>query len=285
MADKKMASSENIIKLEREWPQRLVGLSMFLCIVWLLAGAIVIFRGDLINKQINLVLDNFYDWCGKQGLVLEDVVISGRNRTEKQDVIDKLNLQRGANMLKINIYDLKQKLEELPWVGEVLISKKYFPHILNIQIIEKQVHAIWQINEKFYPLDGNGEVINAEFKITEPILLIVGDGAPENFKLLMSVLKNEDADYVSRVKVANFISKRRWNLILDDIRSGVTVKLPEDNLAEAWKKLVKLDKSKGIFKRKLTILDLRLKDKIVVKLRKGPSGELPKLSSEAEHNL
>ena len=57
MADKKMTSSENIIKLEREWPQRLVGLSMFLCIIWLLAGAIVIFRGDLINKQINLVLE------------------------------------------------------------------------------------------------------------------------------------------------------------------------------------------------------------------------------------
>ena len=57
--------------------------------------------------------------------------------------------------------------------------------------------------------------------------------------------------------------------ILDDIREGITVKLPEENPEEAWKKLLKLDETKGILKRKLTIIDLRLKDKVMVKLRKS----------------
>ena len=42
--------------------------------------------------------------------------------------------------------------------------------------------------------------------------------------------------------------------------------MPEENVAEAWKKLVKLDKTKGILKRKLTFIDLRLKNKVVVKI-------------------
>ena len=115
--------------------------------------------------------------------------------------------------------------------------------------------------------------------------MIVGAGAPENFKNLTEALKDEDANYISRVKVANYISGRRWNLILDDIRNGITIKLPEENIAQAWKKLAKLDKTKGIFKRKLTIIDLRLPDKIVVKLRKGNSAEVKNLTETVEHNL
>ena len=156
---------------------------------------------------------------------------------------------------------------------------------MHIDIEERQVKAIWQINENFYPLDEDGKVIGADYQITEPILLIVGAGAPENFKNLLAALKDGDKDYIERVKVANFISGRRWNLILDDIHNGVTVKLPEDDIAKAWKKLVKLDETKGIFKRKLTIIDLRLPNKIVVKLRKGFEDEPKKLNKTKEHKL
>lgn len=85
--------------------------------------------------------------------------------------------------------------------------------------------------------------------------------------------------------MANFISGRRWNLILDDIRNGITIKLPEENIEAAWKKLVKLDETKGIFKRKLTIIDLRLPDKVVVKLRHGSGENALKLQKAAEHKL
>ena len=87
------------------------------------------------------------------------------------------------------------------------------------------------------------------------------------------MVKDISPQYLDRIKVANFISKRRWNIILDDIRKGVTVKLPEDNLEKAWKKLIKLDETKGILKRKLTIIDLRLDGKVTVKLRKSRSVE------------
>ena len=48
--------------------------------------------------------------------------------------------------------------------------------------------------------------------------------------------------------------------------NGITVKLPEEDVDTAWKKLVKLDKTRGILKRKLTFIDLRLKNKVIVKI-------------------
>ena len=99
-------------------------------------------------------------------------------------------------------------------------------------------------------------------------MLVVGEGAPENMNRLLKIIAQNDESYLSRIKVANFISQRRWNLILDDIHDGITIKLPEDNIDKVWKKLIKLDETKGILKRKLTIIDLRLPNKIVVKIRK-----------------
>ena len=44
------------------------------------------------------------------------------------------------------------------------------------------------------------------------------------------------------------------------------------NCLQAWKKLLNLDAVNGILKRKLTIIDLRLKGKVIVKLKKSHSG-------------
>ena len=126
-------------------------------------------------------------------------------------------------------------------------------------------------------------MIEAEYVPDKPLLLIVGAGAPENINSLLKIIKQDKGIY-QRVKVANFISKRRWNLVLDDVRDGITIKLPEENVEQAWKKLIKLNTTKGILKRKLTILDLRFKGKIGIKLRKTPGNPDVKLNGGRERN-
>ena len=110
-------------------------------------------------------------------------------------------------------------------------------------------------------------MIEADYVPDEEVLLVVGEGASENILDLLKKIKEMSADYLPRIKVAHFISKRRWNLVMDDAINGVTVKFPEENFEHAWKKLLKLDEAKGILKRKLTIIDLRLGDKVIVKIR------------------
>ena len=273
---------ENVLKPQREWPLRLVGTLFVLAFIFLLAALILTLKNDLVGKRLQELQEELYAFGGEQGMVLEDIVVTGRERTTKEELNQALGLKRGDNMLKINVYDIKEKVEQLPWVKQAFVRRSLLPNVLHIDIEERQVKAIWQINEKFYPLDEDGKIIEADYQITEPILLIVGAGAPENFKNLLDALKDGDKNYIERVKVANFISGRRWNLILDDIRTGITVKLPEDDIAKAWKKLVKLDETKGIFKRKLTIIDLRLPNKVVVKLRKGSEDEPEKLKNTKE---
>ncbi len=279
------SSEELILRPRYEWPYRLIGNLFMLGIIALISAVILTLKNDLVNKRLVEFKEDFYSWAGGQGLKLDDIIVSGRNRTTLKEIELALGVNRGDNMLKLDIYNLKKSMEQLPWVKHADIERSFFPNVLNIKIEEKRVVAIWQLQEKFYPLDEEGKIIKAPFRTREPILLIVGAGAPDKLKELISVMKNNNSDYLKRVKVANFISKRRWNLILDDIISGITIKLPEENMEQAWKKLIDLDESKGILKRKLTIIDLRLPHKIVVKLRKT-EGEPPlELNMAAEHKI
>ena len=274
-------NNENVVfKLEPEWVYRLFGNLVVLLFIALVCGIILTLKNDLVNKRIEEVKENIFDFAGRQGLQLGDIIITGRQMTTQEEILDAVKLNRGDNMLKIDVFAIKKEVEKLPWVKSANVRRSFFLYFVKIDIQEKSVKAIWQINEKFYPLDEDGEVINADFRVKEPILLVVGEGAPENMNRFLKIIAQNDESYLSRIKVANFISQRRWNLILDDIHDGITIKLPEDNIDKVWKKLIKLDETKGILKRKLTIIDLRLPHKIVVKIRKT-SGDASKLLKNA----
>lgn len=239
-----------------------------LFITFFSAFTIVVLKNDLVNKKIAETQNLVLDYVGKENFLLNDIIITGRNRSNLEDISKSINMKLGDNLLKADVVTIKQNLENLPWVRDVEITRSFFPNILKIEIKEKEVLALWQLNEKFYPLDMDGYVIEADYVPSGEVLLVVGPKAAEKFIDFMAKIKEADPKFAERIKVANYISQRRWNIVLDDIKNGVTIKLPEENYEKAWKKLLKLEKTKGILKRKLTIIDLRSDGKVVVKLRK-----------------
>lgn len=268
MTNPKSNSSAKILKKPNLWIQRAYLTLNFLLYIIICTTIIIIYKQNIIIKQTQFVQDAIYNFLSTKGFELQDIIISGRNKTPLSDINKVLNLHRGDNFLKINVTQIKQDLENLPWIRDVTVKKTFLPNILQISIKEKDVLAIWQLNKKFYPLDMEGYVIEADYKATKPSLLIIGEEAPENINHLLQAIKKIDESYISRIIVANYISKRRWNITFDDLTKGVTVKLPEENLEQALTKLINLDKTSSILKRKLTIIDLRLNNKTIVKMRK-----------------
>ena len=272
------------LSLPREWPYRLLGNTLIMGIIFFLASVAITIKTDLINKKLLSLQDSFYILTSNLGFTIDDIIVTGRKRTSVQSILNTLGLSRRSNILNINLHELQDRIETLPWVKSARIQRTFFPNVINIYISEHQVKSLWQYNEKFHPIDEDGHVIDASYTPTSPILLIVGSKAPENINQLLEIIKT-DSEIFSRVKVANFISERRWDLILDDIEHGITIKLPEDNIAAAWKKLIKLNASKNILKRKLTNIDLRLPGKVIVKLEKTNRKDAKKLKNIKESKI
>ncbi len=258
---------ENVV-----WPYRLVGNLLLICAIWVVTVCVITVRHNLVGKQIDSLLEDVYNKSATIGWGLDDITLEGRQKTSVTDVMQVVELQRGDNILEINLQEVRDRVKSLPWVKDVTVIRRYFPNIIHISIKEKTVKSIWQYKNEFYPIDEDGQIIETEYVPQKNILQIIGEGAPENLNNLLQIIE-PDKELFSRLKAANFISKRRWNLIFDDVEHGITVKLPEEDVAAAWKKLVKLDKTRGILKRKLTFIDLRLKNKVVVRLNKDNENE------------
>jgi len=258
-----------IIKMPSLWPARFRITILTYIIIATLAIGTVILQQKIIQSQLQNFRNSIVDYIGHHGFELQDIIISGRNRTTLAEINNTLQLSRGDNFFNINTKQIKQNLENLPWIRDVTIKRSFFPNIIQIAIKEKEVIAIWQLNQKFYPLDFNGYVIEADYYPDKPILLVIGEEAPEHLNELLQTIRKTAPEYLSRLKAATYVSKRRWNLTFDNISQGITVKLPTENYANALSKLINLDKTSAILKRKLTIIDLRLPDRVTVKMRKG----------------
>lgn len=257
----------SVISLPCEFPYRLIGNGLILGIIFFLASITITLKNDLINKQLLSFQDSLYNLSSQLGFTIDDIIIRGRDHTTIEEINAVLNLTREDNILKADIAKIRYQIEQLPWVRSASIKKSFFPNILQIDLQEHKVKSLWQYNEKFYPINEDGQVIESNYIPPHETLLIVGAGAPENINELLKII-DDDSEIFKRIKAANYISERRWDLILDSIENGITIKLPEKDIEQAWKKLIKINAEKNILKRKLTKIDLRLPGKITVTLEK-----------------
>lgn len=264
--------TKKTMKIPVIWHYKMLGSFFVVLFIFICVSVVIISKENLFIKQIDIVKEFVYEHTVKLGLTLDDVLIEGRDKISRQEIIDKLNLDRNSSFLKIKEDDIEALLSQLPWVSSVKVKKNYLPNVLQISLKEKKVLAIWQDEKNFYALDEKAQVIKTDFKPNKDFILVVGKKAPENLLDLLQII-SKNSEVWQRIKVVQFISERRWNVVFDDINSGMVIKLPEANIDLAWKKMLKLNTTHGILKRPLTIIDLRFKDKVIVKLNKAQPRE------------
>jgi cell division protein FtsQ len=92
--------------------------------------------------------------------------------------------------------------------------------------------------------------------------LFVGAGAGVRAKEFLALLDRHPA-VRARMRAAVLVAERRWNVVLDN---GIDVRLPEDALTQALDRLVQLDRDKALLTRDIVAVDLRLPDRVTVRL-------------------
>lgn len=252
--------SQNRFALENETFKRLIANIALLFFVLCILGTSVTLRDNLISKQIEHLKEQFFEYSSAHGFGINDIIVQGREKTTLSSLNQKINLNRHDNILKIDLKNLKTEIENLPWVEKAELKRLYFPNVLQISLKEKDIIALYQKEGKFYPVDIYGNVIYTEYIPQKPFLIIVGEGAPEKLFELIKITSSSP-ELFGRIKAAVFHPSQRWDLIFDDMGKGITVRMPEENFEQAWQKLIKINNKHGIFKRKLTIINLIYPDK------------------------
>ena len=203
------------------------------------------------------------------GLVVTDVEVEGRETTGAAAIMAALGAGRGTPILAISPSEAKQRLEALPWVRKAVIERR-LPGTLYIRLVERRPFAIWQHGGRHELIDRDGTVIPVDdLGQYAGLPVVVGDDAARHAGALLDMLASQPV-LAARVGAAVRVGERRWNLRID---GAIDVLLPETNAAAAWAELARLEETSGLLKRDVRAVDMRLPDRLVVRVNTPPANE------------
>ncbi len=200
-------------------------------------------------------------WSADAGLRVENVLVTGRDRVSKRSVERALATRPGMPILGFDPAASKARLETHVWIKTAIVERR-LPDTLYIRIIERQPLALWQKAGKLALIGADGAVIT-RWKLNRfhALPLVVGSGAPKHAARIIRTLRAYPK-INARVQAISRIAKRRWDL---KFKNGVVARLPEKDAAAALATLNRLIQSERILDRDVVAIDLRLKDRLVVR--------------------
>jgi cell division protein FtsQ len=196
------------------------------------------------------------------GLAVNDVQVQGRETTDAATIMTALAADRGTPILAVSPSRAREQLLVLPWVRSAVIERR-LPDTLYVHLVERKPLAIWQHGGKQELIDRDGAVIPVkDLDRFAKLPIIVGDDAAPQAAALIDMLATEP-DLASRVGAAIRVGGRRWNLRVD---GSIDVLLPDTSTAAAWAHLAQLERTDGLLKRDVQIVDMRLPDRLVLRV-------------------
>jgi|SRR5579885_1705770 cell division protein FtsQ len=196
------------------------------------------------------------------GFRIAAISLTGEKEVTREEILATAGVTGNASLLFLDAEAARARLMANPWIADAAVLKLY-PDRLQITVTERRAFALWQ-------KDGHVSVIAGDGTVLEPFVedrylglpLVVGRGAEKRAKDFLTFLdRYPDIRAVLRASV--LVADRRWNLRLSN---GIDVRLPETDVPGALNRLVALDRDKKLPTRDITMIDLRLPDRVTVRL-------------------
>ena len=196
------------------------------------------------------------------GFVIDDVTIEGREWTPPDDLRTAMGVKRGDLLTSFDPKAARQRLEAIGWVREAEVIRR-LPDRIHVRISERRPFALWQQGGVMTVVDRDGVVLTDQaIGRFANLPLVVGDAAALRAGGLLDMLGGEP-ELLAQVTAAVRIGDRRWDV---HFVTGVVALLPEQGAAAAWKRLAALERESAVLSRRVTTLDLRQGDRVLVRI-------------------
>jgi cell division protein FtsQ len=141
--------------------------------------------------------------------------------------------------------------------------RKFYPNRVVIDIAERGPVALWQRDGEVSIVAEDGAALD-ELKDARlnNLPFVVGKGANKRLKEYLEILDAAE-ELRPKIEAGVFVSERRWNLRM---KSGLDVKLPENDPAGAMRTLLKLERENRILSKDILYLDLREPSRVFARL-------------------
>jgi cell division protein FtsQ len=240
----------------------------FIINIAILVGAIFICSKLYIEYKdkvnFNLFDKFFSNSQSNKYFVVKNIYIEGKKYTSDKEVLSAVNLKIGDSLFDRSVGDIKNDLEKIEWIRSAVVERNFSGDIyLGIQ--ERVPVALGQFNKKIFLFDIDGEKIyTKKLKDFLHLPIIIGEDINLYVKNLYPIIV-QNIELYKKITSIQRVSERRWNIIFDN---GLEVKLPANDISNAWSKIIKLYDNKKLFDDNIIAIDLRVKNRVIIEKKK-----------------
>jgi cell division protein FtsQ len=246
-----------------------VAAAFWLCSWFVMSGALERAQNSIETAVLNTT--------GGWGFKVRNIMVDGRRYTDPDTLKAMVNMEKGDPIFAFHPGEAKAMIEKISWVKSAHVERR-LPDTIYIRLEERKPLALWQRNQKLALIDSDGVVLTDQnLSRWKKLMIVVGDDAPKKASELISML---DAEPVieERVEAATLVSGRRWDLKL---KSGADVKLPEEELGLALRKLAVNHEEEALLDKDVLSIDVREEGRITVRTKPGAAQDYTKESAKA----
>ena len=233
----------------------------FLYLIFFLFFFLIYYNFNNIKNFYTLRLEKY---SNQYNYVLTDVEISGIHYIDKRAILNFFESHIGKSIFLLPLNEISKEIRKNIWVKNLNIDNN-FKNFLFVTIEEEVPLGIYLNNNKRILISQNLtilDILNKEEKFND-LIVFRGENAIHNILKLLNYL---DKDIIGKIKLANYIENRRWNIIL---AGEIKLKLPEKNIKEAIKNYKKIYKNYSDAElEEILSIDLRITDRVIIEYKK-----------------
>ncbi|MFZ0600969.1 MAG: cell division protein FtsQ/DivIB, partial [Roseiarcus sp.] len=248
------------LRLDRPAPHRFdIALTLFVLLGAALLGAE---RGGQLDGVVTEA-SRAGDWVARSvGLGVTVVTVSGTTHMSEPRILAIAGIDASRSLPFFDVAEAKARLEADPLIKQASVRKLY-PNQVVIDIVERTPYAVWQKDGDVSAIAADGAPID---EVTDgryaDLPFVVGEGANARVREYVQLLDAME-ELKPRVEAGVLVGQRRWNLRL---KSGVDIKLPEDDPLAAVTELLRLQRQSRILDKDMLALDFRVPGRVFVRL-------------------
>lgn len=195
------------------------------------------------------------------GITVARYEISGNIEAPDTEVVGLIAAEPGHAILEYDVDAARKTLKKHPWIEDAVISRVY-PDTISIKITEHPPMALWQGPDGVKIIGENGRILADYDGNPRGLPLVVGKGADREAGAMLALMQRYPG-ISSLTKAMVRVGERRWDL---ELASGITVMLPETGEAAELDRLARMDTEQGLFERDVMMIDMRMADRMVIRM-------------------
>jgi cell division protein FtsQ len=204
---------------------------------------------------------------------VQKLSVSGLKRVEENEVLAKAGFEVGTNVFRVDLNEIRQRVEELDWVRYALVQR-VLPDQIIIKIVEREPIGLTRIRGEIYQFDADGKILDPDLSTNSSFPILDGMHPGDRDRNLHKVETYRNVlEQLGQTSLSEIHINDSDEVTVVSASDPLLINLGAAEFRSRWIKYLQLKPQIQQKYPQAVRVDLRFKNQIIVKMRDDESGE------------